>query len=207
MARCSGKFRAKRRRMPLASWLLILAALLSLSTGAVVAYLSATTGNVENKFVAAESQNPEIQESMSSDGLTKSDVAVKANDPGYAVYVRAAVLVNWKKGENGDVWGVAPVEGTDYSLKLGDSGWFEHGGFYYYSQMVPDGTGKDVTSELIEAVTVLGPAPEDRYTLNVEIIAQTIQAIGTTDAGETPAVTDAWGVYVDENKKLTLTPP
>ena len=203
MARYSGKYRRKKRTMPLASWLLVLMAVLSLSTGAVVAYLAASTGAVTNSFNAAQSKDPIIVESMSPDKLTKSNVAVQPNNPGYAVYVRAAVLVNWKNGD-GNVLAKAPVPGTDYSLDPGDSRWFEHGGFYYYAEMVKDEAGDDITANLIDSITVLKPAPVSGYTLNVEIITQTIQALGTTDVDDTPAVTAAWGIPVVAKK---LTPP
>ena len=202
MARYSGKYRRKKRTMPLASWLLVLMAVLSLSTGAVVAYLAASTGAVTNSFNAAQSKDPIVAESMSPDKLTKSNVAVQPNNPGYAVYVRAAVLVNWKNGD-GNVLAKAPVLGTDYSLDPGDSRWFEHGGFYYYAEMVKDEADvQDKTSNLIDFITVQQPAPESNYKLNVEIITQTIQALGTTDVGDTPAVTDAWGIDVGADKKL-----
>ena len=208
MARYSGKYRRKKRTMPLASWLLVLMAVLSLSTGAVVAYLSTSAGNVTNTFEAAASKNPVIVESMSENELTKSSVAVQPDNPGYAVYVRAAVLVNWKDKENGNVLGKAPVLETDYSIVPGDSRWFEHGGFYYYAEMVKDEAGDDITANLINSITVLKPAPESNYTLNVEIITQTIQALGTTDEdytpANTPAVTAAWGIPVVAKK---LTPP
>lgn len=206
MARYSGKYRRKKRTMPLASWVLVLMAVLSLSTGAVVAYLAASTGAVTNSFNAAQSKDPIIAESMSPDKLTKSNVAVQPNNPGYAVYVRAAVLVNWKNGD-GNVLAKAPVLGTDYSMDPGDSGWFEHGGFYYYAEMVkdeidvnPDKT--DQTANLIDSITVLKPAPVSGYTLNVEIITQTIQALGTTDVGDIAAVKNAWGINVGADKKL-----
>ena len=203
MARYSGKYRRKKRTMPLASWVLILMAVLSLSTGAVVAYLAASTGAVTNTFTAAQSKNPVILETMSENELTKSNVAVSPNNPGYAVYIRAAVLINWKNTENGNVLAKAPVEGIDYEVDKGDSGWFEHGGFYYYTDMISDAAEvNDQTGNLIDSITVKNPAPEDGYTLNVEIITQTIQALGTTDDGDIPAVQNAWGIEVGTDKKL-----
>ena len=115
-----------------------------------------------------------------------------------------------------------PVEGRDYVAEyanlvtvsdLAPDKWTKGSdGFYYYSSPV---LKKTVTDDDGNTVNVRATLPliaschlniEDRdaiqcpegYVLNVEIVAQTIQAIGTTDADTydagTLAVVDAWGV-------------
>lgn len=187
MARYCGKF-SKKRPLPLASWLLILLSVLSLSTGTVVAYLAASTTPVTNTFVAETQVNPQIQETMQ--GTVKSDVKVQVPDTGYSVYVRAAIVITWKD-QDGNVLPQAPAQG-DYSLTLG-SGWQKSDGYYYYQSPVKSG---GVTTNLIDSCTVLTAAPVDGYTLSVDIITQTIQALGTTDSENIPAVQDAWKVSI-----------
>ncbi|MBR0157809.1 MAG: hypothetical protein IJM24_01870 [Clostridia bacterium] len=121
-----------------------------------------------------------------------------------------------------------PVEGRDYVITyanlysgdvdgLADDKWTKGSdGFYYYSSPV---LKKAVTDDDGNTVNVRATLPliaschlniEDRdaiqcpegYVLNVEIVAQTIQAIGTTDADTydagTLAVVDAWKVMTKE---------
>ena len=183
------------------SWVLIAIVVLGLVSGGVLAYLSTSTGPVTNTFQADAPTNPSISETMNDN--TKTNVSVNVGDPGYAVYVRAAVVVTWKD-TNGNVLAQAPVEGTDYAIDWNvdtatdqDKPWFKHGGFYYYESMVnTNGT----TAVLINSCTP--KVNKGDYTLSVEIIAQTIQALGTADADDTPAVENAWGVKVDSNGQL-----
>lgn len=198
MGRYVGKY-CKKRRIPLGSWLLVALAVLSLTVGGVVAYLSASTDAVENKFVSDASTDPAVIETFRNN--EKTNVVVDVGDPGYAVYVRAAVVVTWKDTD-GNVWGEAPEAGVDYTIDLGEDWFLGSDGFYYYTEPVAydgeDGTTKLTTNLIDSCAPVAGKAPTG-YTLNVEIIAQTIQALGTTD-GDVPAVTAAWGVTVEDGK-------
>lgn len=199
--RYSGKYSGSRRtrKMPVLSWILILLAVASLSTGAVVAYLSTASGDVENTFTAADPVTPTVTESFANN--VKTAVAVNVGDPGYSVYVRAAVVVTWKNGNN--VLGIMPAAGTDYTISYNSTDWFAHGGYWYYKYPVPSGK----TKELINSCEPKRAAPAPDYVLNVEIIAQSIQSLGTTDAGDIPAVQNAWGVYIDKNGDLTAASP
>ena len=176
------------------SFAAILATLLVLcSTVGVLAYLSVMSGSVTNTFTAAPETDPAITESFA--GNIKSDVCVQVGDTGYDVYVRGAIVVTWKNSA-GNVLALKPVLGTDYTMTLDDgTNWFEKDGFYYHKAPV----SSNVTSaELITEAKPLKDAPEADYYLSVEIVAQTIQALGSTDEGNTPAVTAAWGVKVND---------
>lgn len=187
-----------KQRMPMVSRLVLLLAVLSLITGTVAAYLAVSSNEIRNTFSAESQADPVVSETFSR--TKKENVRVQVGDPGYAVYVRAAIVVNWKniEGDQEKVWGVAPQAG-DYTLTLGD-GW-EKGadGFYYHLEPVASGGS---TGVLIEECSPIAQAPEAGYTLSVEIITQTIQALGTTDDGEMPAVQNAWGVGVGGDGKL-----
>lgn len=206
MGRKNGKYQKKPKGISLITMVLIAILIISLSAGSVVAWLSITGGQVENSFAPDEDPVPTITETF--DDKVKSNVAVDVGDTGYAVYVRAAIVVNWKNAENGNVLGQKPVLNDDYILTLNKTDWFYKDGFYYHKDMVNTGgsTANLITScQLKEGITPpvdTTVTPNVKYDLNVEIIAQTIQALGTTDAGDTPAVKDAWGVTVT-NKELT----
>lgn len=198
MGRKNGKYQKKPKGLPLITMVLIAILIISLSAGSVVAWLSITGGQVENSFAPDAGPSPSIAEDFNNE--VKSNVKVSVGDPGYAVYVRAAIVVNWKKAEDGNVLGQAPVLNEDYILTLNETDWFFEDGFYYHKAMVNTGGS---TANLITTCQLKdGVTPPQGYDLNVEIIAQTIQALGTTDTGDTPAVTDAWKVAVT-NKELT----
>lgn len=128
--------------------------------------------------------------------------AVSVSDYKYTVYIRAAVTVNWVKGNS--IYAHAPQAGTDYSITFDTANWFFHDGFYYYRVPVKSG---DATSELLQAFEKLKPEMNG-YTLTLTMVAQAIQAKGTTDDPAditkpgTPAVTDAWGIQIDGSGNL-----
>ena len=185
---------SKRKRiLPIFLTVLLIAAV---TVATVYAYLKTQTPAVENTFSAAQDPEATITESFDPN-TEKKDVAVKVGKTGYSVYVRAAIVVTWKNAENGDVLATKPVAGVDYTITLNDSAWFEKDGFYYHIAAVPsEGTTANL---IISCKPIAGKAPAG-YGLNVEIVAQTIQSAGTTDTGDTPAVTDAWGVKVADGK-------
>lgn len=188
------KKNSKRSISLLASVLVI-----ALSVITVAAYLFINLGPLTNNFQAAVAQDPEVN----------NDYTIKVPNNGYAVYVRAAIVVNWqyKDGEgNIKVLGDVPVLGTDYTLTTNSTEWFKGSdGFYYRKAMVtPTGNVEFVNTEAL--VTSFdknkefveyddnGDGTSDKYYLNIDIISQTIQALGTTDDGDILAVVDAWHV-------------
>ena len=199
-----------------------LALALAAGTIAVFAYLSGKSGAVNNTLKADVDPSPVINETIlptSGPGYpVKKDVSVSVGDNDYTVYVRATIVVNWVKEVLNDddtvttlVHSDVPVLGTDYTLDLNlpaegaalAAGQWRLGsdGFYYYTSPVAGGAD---TAVLINSATQIWngqnpyPVRDDGYVLRVEIAAQTIQAIGTTDAdtyeGGKLAVEDAWGV-------------
>ncbi len=191
------KKNSKRSISLLASVLVI-----ALSVITVAAYLFINLGPLTNKFQPAVAQDPTV---LNTDG--KYSVQVPNN--GYAVYVRAAIVVNWqyKDGEgNVKVLGDVPVLGTDYTLTTNSIEWFKGSdGFYYRKAMVtPTGNVEFVNTEALVTSFAKkkefveyddnGDGTSDKYYLNIDVISQTIQALGTTDDGDIPAVVDAWHV-------------
>lgn len=203
---------SKRKRiLPVFLTVMLIAAV---TVATVYAYLKTSTPAVTNSFAADVDPVLSIVETFEDN--VKSDVAVqveKAGETTYSVYVRAAIVVTWKDA-SGNVLATRPVEGVDadYIIDLnidkteGDENpWFLHtDGYYYCKSPVKSGNATPVLIKTCAPVEGKTPAG---YALNVEIIAQAIQAKGTTDdPSEIPAVTDAWGVYIDSDGKLSPTP-
>lgn len=187
--------------IPYAAWGLIAVMLiLSLAAAKVFAYLKQSAGKAENTFLSEQSVTPQINETFN--GNEKSNVSVFVGDAGYSVYVRAAVIITWKDS-SGNVLAETPSllrQDYEISYNLKEGGWFYgNDGFYYYSIPVESGSSTDT---LINNCKPLSGAPENGYSLDVEIIAQTIQSAGFSDAGDVPAVTEAWGVAVNKDKSL-----
>lgn len=190
---------SKRKRiLPV---LLAVTFVLAVTVATVYAYLSASTNTVTNSFSADVDPVLSITETFKDN--VKSNVAVqveKAGETTYTVYVRAAIVVTWKDA-SGNVLATKPVSPTDYTITLNDTNWFLHtDGYYYCKSPVQSGNATPVL--ITTCAPVEGKTPEG-YGLNVEIIAQAVQAKGTTDDDGTPAVTDAWGVTVGGNGDLT----
>lgn len=187
--------------IPYAAWGLVAVMLiLSLAAAKVFAYLKQSAGKAENTFLSEQSVTPQINETFN--GNEKSNVSVFVGDTGYSVYVRAAVIITWKDS-SGNVLAETPSllrQDYEISYNLKENGWFYgNDGFYYYSIPVESGSSTDT---LINNCKPLSGAPENGYSLDVEIIAQTIQSAGFSDAGDVPAVTEAWGVAVNNDKSL-----
>ena len=159
-------------------WAVALVALvLACSFPGVVAFLAKSpAGDAVNIFEAAQPPLPQV---VLQDGYSCVDVG----DSGYAVYVRAAVIPNWKEQE-----GVVVMTSNGFSITPGPD-WVEHtDGFFYYTKPISSGR----TSPIYTAVTA-GSKPGG--TLEVDVAAQVIQALGTTDGSDPlTAVLDAWGV-------------
>ena len=175
-----GKFNNKpvrRRRNGKKSLALMvsLALLLCLVVGGTAAFLTTQSDSVTNSFVAGE-VTTYVNEAIS--GTAKTSVKIK-NTGNTDAWIRVAVVVNWKN-DKGEVYGLSPIAGTDYTFaneadwKLGSDK------FYYYSKAVAP--GKE-TGELLDGnITVKADSANNvkanaaGYYLNVEILASGLQS-------------------------------
>ena len=192
----------------------------SVLVGVVYAVLSAKSNIATNKFTAEKDPSITVDEALTTvvetdmNGeplvIVKKDVCIDVGNPGYTVYVRAKVVVTWKD-DAGNVYSKIPTASTnenpgDYTISYNTvetpgaaKQWFEGpDGIYYYTSPVPDVSDTStepsgITQPLINICEQLKPAPEG-YHLSVEILTQVVQALGTTDVGNIPAVVDAWKV-------------
>ena len=215
--------RKNKRIKPLG--IIIILLLLTAVTAASLlfaAYLK-NSYEVKNTFKPADSIIPEIVETFEeNDYKLKEDVSFKVGTTEYPVYVRAAIVITWQD-KNGIVYFSKPVppvdedgnenENPDYSILLNLDDWtLGEDGFYYCNSIIyppdPPVEGGGETPILIKECKQVLPAPADGYTLSVEIIVQTIQAVGYTDGedntddenttGKIPAWDDATWQVVDE---------
>ena len=180
------------------SWQVLLVVALVLVTAVAVPVFARyikQTNMVTNTFSPADTSDPVIEEDFKDN--VKKDVCVSVGELKYPVFVRATIVITWKDA-NDIVHFQKPVENTDYELVLGEDDWDYNAkdGYYYYKYPVPS---KGKTTALIKSCTQLPDAePPEGYTLSVEIIAQTVQAVGFTDGDgsdpdtEIPAYQDAW---------------
>lgn len=164
----------------LASMILVIIAVV----GGTLAFLLDTAGPVENTFTPSEVPI-EVMEYL--DGSTKSNVRIK-NTGNVDAYIRAKVIVNWKK-TTGEIVASVPA-GYIYDLESPETGWVLHNGYYYFTSKVEPQT--ETETYLIPRCTVKMPENPE-YELQVDIIAQSIQADGEDANGRTPAEI-AWGV-------------
>ena len=149
--------------------------------GATISYLVTSTEPVTNTFKYAE-VTCEVNESFSNG--VKSNVKIQ-NTGNIDAYIRAAVIVTWKD-KDGNVYGQAPVEDTDYEITYSNNGWIEKDGYYYCTSPVP--STKETPVLITECKRLQKPKtiPEG-YDLSVEILADAIQSQPAN------AVTEAWG--------------
>ena len=174
--------------------LVSLALLATVSVGGTLAYLVAEDEPVVNTFTLSSIPN-EIVEDF--DGEVKSNVKIKNTSTTAPAYIRAMVVASWVEVDadgqtTGNVYGVAPVEGTDYSMEWRKDGWAEGAdGYYYYTSAV--GAGEE-TGILFTDCQLSDEANQPiGHKLVIEIIAQSIQADGVDADGKTP-VELAWGI-------------
>lgn len=151
--------------------LVLAALLLTVAVSGTLAYLVDRTQTVTNTFTPTQ-----VDITVNQDAYTITNVQ---DDENVDVYVRAAVLVNWKSGN--DVFG----EVVEHTFET-EAKWVSHtDGFYYYTEKVPVG---GTTSVLVKNLSVTSNAPAQGFAATVEILAQAIQAEPKA------AVVNAWGV-------------
>lgn len=169
---------------------------LCLTVGGTLAYLTTQTGPLENKFTPSVVKT-EVVEDFDNNKTIKSNVSIK-NSGDITAYIRAAVVVTWQDAQ-GNVYGKAPVAGTDYTIILneGASKDWQKGadGFYYYKQpvMAGESTGVLINSCYPDASKI--PAG---YFLSVEIMGSGIQSVPAS------VVTDVWDSGVSGVDGTTL---
>lgn len=172
------------RRRKLNKYFLVtlsLVLLLGVAGGTTLAYIIAQGGTVKNSFTPGV-----VLCSVGDDYKITNDGNVDA-------YIRAAVVINWENAQ-GEINGIAPKMGTNYTLSLG-AGWEKIGDYYYYNAVVPF-ENADKTTPVV-TVEQIGDAPNG-FTLVVEVLAEAIQAEGMGATSAQAAWTAAQTIQVNE---------
>jgi hypothetical protein len=184
------KFSAKRLLCVCA--LIVTATVAAVSVNVFAKYINGS--KVENTFSRSDYDSPTVSDTVSAaeDGFFyKSNVTVTAGKHNYPVYVRVNLIVTWQDND-GNIYGQQPVLGTDYTLEYNDTDWTKESDGYFYCNTAI--AGGETTPPLIgenQKLKQIKASPNANYSMHVEVVAETIQAIGTTESGIT-ARNDAW---------------
>lgn len=172
------------KKLTLTAMILVLVLL----CGTAAAYMITRTSREENQFTPADVACA-VAETF--DGTYKSSITIK-NTGNIDAYIRVRLVTYWVS-KDGNILS-KPSKPLEISLA---PNWFQKGmnTYYYVSPVSPS----DSPVELLgNAITL---AEEDGSYQVVEVFAEAIQALGTTDVGDTPAVTNAWGIGVNPTTK------
>ncbi|MBR5516212.1 MAG: hypothetical protein IKU52_08425 [Clostridia bacterium] len=163
------------------------------TVGVTLAYMTDFTDTITNTFFPG-AVSAEVTEEF--DGDIKEHVQIKSTSERVDVYIRAYYVVTWKDA-NGNVYPEKPVEGEDYTMRFGSNDnwdWTTSDGYYYYG--LPIAPGKSTPDFIREFKPVAGRTPAG-YHMEVDIIAEAIQAVPTS------AVKEAWSVTVDDSGRIS----
>lgn len=187
-----------KRLIPLLVVLAVIVAMLAAAP--TLARFIRNTDEVKNDFTPVGSKNPTVA----------SNWTIQVGETDYPVYVRAEIIITWQK--DGNILFKKPIAGTDYQVTYG-SDWTMIAGsadektYYYYTGTNADSSNGVVKSEgttsaiITEFVDRATTPPYDGYELHVEVIVQTVQAVGYTDDGTLAACERAWGLASGALKK------
>ena len=167
-----------------------------LAVSGTLAYLFTQSDAVTNTFIPVL---PDITVYENIDGNVKKNVTIK-NTGEVDSFIRAKVIVTWQDAD-GNIYPVLPVAGKDYSITWNTSEgvtadvWKKASdGYYYYTSYVPVGGH---TGVLFTDATPIVQCADNRYTLHIEVIAQSIQYIPDN------AVNQTWPLVTANNGVLT----
>lgn len=193
----NGKFsKSTAQKRGSVKWLLLLVALALMLTAAIggsLAWLQDKPAVVQNTFTPGKVPN-HVDEDIENG--VKNNVKI-TNDGNVDAYIRAAVVVNWVD-EQGNLSGTAPVEGTDYTWKKEMEGWTLGADGYYY-HLAPVASEESTGILFTECKPV---SQKKGLRLSVEIMGQSIQALGVTNGK--PVVAELWQSVTGINNDRTL---
>lgn len=161
--------RSRGRTGKSAALLVSLLLLLTVIVGGTIAFLMDSDGPLHNLFNPSQ-VTTKVEETLSGD--IKKDVKIQ-NTGDTDAWIRAAVVVTWQD-KDGNVYGQAPVAGTNYTAWTPGTDWLTgDDGFYYYKY--PVAAGATTSNALITEISPIGASPAEGYYLTVEIIGSGIQ--------------------------------
>ena len=143
---------------------------------------------------------------VTQSNTTKTSITVE-NKSTIKVYLRVRLVTYWEDSKEVAVG--LPISMPEFDIS-GD--WIKDEDEYTYYYKYPVDPNGETTNLLAAGDTIVLNVKNEKYNnvtyvynQVVDVIAEAIQAEGTTDAYDTPAVVDAWGVTV-ENGIITKAP-
>lgn len=190
------RYRNQRRKQERrVSALALVCIICCLVSGLTLAYLVTSTDALVNVFDVPNFDTG-ISEDF-SDGQVKNDVKIQ-NTGDVDAYVRVMVVVTWVKDKS-EIYPQIPVENTDYKITwTTDSAWVKgKDGYWYYTK--PIAPNAETAVLFTDCEPAEGKAAPDGYSLSVEILSQSIQAVPAE------AVEEAWKISISEGKVTEVT--
>lgn len=188
----NSKFNASKKRIILIISVIVVA--IAIAACGTLAWLTYRANPEVNSFETGDIAC-QVVETFTND--VKTDVKVQ-NIGNADAYVRAALVINWVD-EDGNVYGSAPVENSDYTIQLDTENWFKASDGYYYckAKVAPGNESAVLINRCQKSDGAIAP---EGYHLQVKVIASAIQA----DPAE--AVQDAWKSVAVNNGQLIAVP-
>lgn len=180
-----------RKSRKLLPGLVILVLVLALAVGGVYSYMFARTEDAANVLTPA-AVSCKVNETFEDN--KKSSITVQ-NTGKVDAYLRVRLVTYWVN----DAGEIVAKPSEKLTVTLTDN-WLadtDNDTYYYQHPVKPD---ESTDNLLKDAITLIS---EGGYNQVIEVFAEAIQAEGTTDVGNVPAVTDAWGVTVGADGVIT----
>ena len=167
--------------------------ILCCSIGGTLAWLAASTNSVTNTFKPAQVECS-VTDTYRNNEKTNIKVSIPDNVKNADAYVRVTLVPTWEDAQGNAVAMPAEITYPDSSL---NSSWFKDGDYYYYKNILK--VGDETPALFNSAITV--PDSTGDYTLNLQVLAEAIQADGMD--GEAHPVATVWPVSVAANGSLS----
>lgn len=141
----------------------------TVTVGGTLAFLVTKTDSIINIFTPAK-VTVTVEEKFDN---AKENVQIK-NIGTTDAWIRAAVVITWKDAD-GNLYGVPPVENTDYTIEWSlNTGWVEgNDGYYYWTKPVAP---NQLTGILITKCEYKENQAPAGYYLNVDVVASGLQS-------------------------------
>lgn len=184
------KYNNKTKFSALAVCLLLTAIV---AIGGTLAYIVTQAGPVVNIF---NPTTPDIEIEEQFSGAVKTNVVV-TNTGEVDSYIRAKVIISWKDAD-GNIYPAVPEEDVDYTIEYGIDDWIyvPAEDCWYYKSSVPATDPDSKTTALIKEAKWIKACEYNTddviYSLNIEILSQSIQSSPAS------VVAEKWGVTVDD---------